>query len=143
MNCLLVPIDGSENSLRVAQRLVEKGSLYGVPGQAEIHLLNVQHAFSGNVSTFISQEQIRKAHQEEGIKDLAAARALLDRAGIKYSTHIGVGDPAEVIAQYAKEKNCAQILMGTRGLGRVAGLLLGSVAQKVIQLTDIPVLLVK
>ena len=143
MNCLLVPIDGSENSLRVVQRLVEKGLLYGVPGQAEVHLLNVQHPFTGNVGMFISQEQMRNAHQEEGIKALAEARQLLDRAGVKYSTHIGVGDPAEVIAQYAKEQGCAQIMMGTRGLGRVAGLLLGSVAQKVIHLSEVPVLLVK
>ncbi len=143
MNCILVPIDGSENSLRVAQRLAGKGSLYGVPEALEVHLINVQHPFSANVSSFISQEQIRKAHQEEGVKALAAARALLDAAGRKYATHIAVGDPAEVIAQYAREKGCSQILMGTRGLGRVAGMLLGSVTQKVIQLSDIPVLLVK
>ena len=141
-NSVLVPIDGSENSLRVAQRLVDRVDAYG-GANLEVHLLNVQHPFSANVSAFISQDQIRKAHQDEGVKALAAAREVLDKSGLKYETHIVVGDAPEVIAQYAREKACSQILMGTRGLGRVAGLLLRSVAQKVIQLTDIPVSLIK
>jgi nucleotide-binding universal stress UspA family protein len=48
-----------------------------------------------------------------------------------------------MIAQYAKEKGCDQIVMGTRGLGTVQGLLLGSVATKVIHLANVPVMLVK
>ena len=51
--------------------------------------------------------------------------------------------PAEVICKYAKEKGVFQIFMDTRGLGSVSGLLLGSVATKVIHFTDVPVLLVK
>jgi nucleotide-binding universal stress UspA family protein len=35
------------------------------------------------------------------------------------------------------------VVMGTRGLGAVTGMLLGSVATKVIHLSDVPVLLVK
>jgi nucleotide-binding universal stress UspA family protein len=43
----------------------------------------------------------------------------------------------------AKEHGCAQIVMGTRGLGTVSGMLLGSVATKVIHLADVPVVLLK
>lgn len=62
---------------------------------------------------------------------------------MKYVFHIGVGDAADTIVKYAQEKGCSQIVMGSRGLGAVSGLILGSVATKVIHLTDIPVLLVK
>ncbi|MCJ9712965.1 universal stress protein, partial [Bordetella hinzii] len=41
------------------------------------------------------------------------------------------------------EKQCDRIVMGTRGLGAVGGLVLGSVAQKVIHLSPVPVTLVK
>lgn len=74
---------------------------------------------------------------------MAAARKLLDAAGVKYQHRIGVGDAAETIAAYAKEKGCDQIVMGTRGMGSVSNLLLGSVATQVIHLSPVPVLLVK
>jgi nucleotide-binding universal stress UspA family protein len=67
----------------------------------------------------------------------------LDAAKIKYHHHIGVGAEAEVISQYAKEKGCDYIMMGTRGLGTVSNLVVGSVATKVIHLSPVPVLLVK
>jgi len=53
------------------------------------------------------------------------------------------GQYGETIANYAKEKQCDRIVMGTRGLGAVGGLLLGSVARKVIHLADVPITLVK
>jgi nucleotide-binding universal stress UspA family protein len=48
-----------------------------------------------------------------------------------------------MIAGYAKEKGCDHIVMGRRGLGSFTGGLLGSVAQKTLQLAEQPVLLVK
>ena len=74
---------------------------------------------------------------------LKKAMQKLDAAKVKYHYHIGVGEEAEVICQYAKEKGCDQIFMGTRGLGSVSDLVLGSVATKVIHLSPVPVLLVK
>jgi nucleotide-binding universal stress UspA family protein len=47
------------------------------------------------------------------------------------------------VVRYAREQRCSLIAMGTRGMGSVANLLLGSVATKVIGLSGIPVLLVK
>ena len=48
---------------------------------------------------------------------LKTAMQKLDAAKIKYHHHIGVGEAAEVISQYATEKGCDQIIMGTRGHG--------------------------
>ena len=67
----------------------------------------------------------------------------LDAAGLKYIYHISVGDSGEVIAHFVKEKEIQQVVMGTRGLGSVANMLLGSVANKVLHLVNVPVLLVK
>jgi nucleotide-binding universal stress UspA family protein len=139
---LLVPVDGSENSLRAVDFVIKKAGWYREP--VEIHLLNVQPPIvSGNVTMFISQDQLNDYYQEEGLKALEPARAKLDGAQVPYQHHILVGDPAEMIARFARERGCDQILMGTRGLGAIGSLLLGSVATKVIHLADVPVLLVK
>ncbi len=138
---LLVPVDGSETSNRAVDHLLKKLGWYKEP--IELHLLNVQHALSGDVAAFVDYEQLKKYHQEEGLKALSSVRAKLDAAKVPYVFHIGVGDPAPVIVQYAQEKHCDQIFIGSRGLGSIAGMLLGSVTIKVIHLSEVPVLLMK
>ena len=142
MHRILLPVDGSEAALRAVDHVLKKVGLYKDP--AEIHLLNVQLALRQGVTEFVSQKQLDSYHHDEGVKDLASARAKLDAAKVPYKFHIGVGEePAAVIAHYARDKKCDQVVMGTRGLSSVAGILLGSVTIKVIHLVDVPVLLVK
>ena len=140
---LLVPVDGSKCSNRAVDHLLKKLDWY--KGGVEIHLLNVQHPipYGRRVSSVVGHDRIAKYHEEEGLVALRASRRKLDAAKARYAYHIGVGDEAEVICQYAKSKGIDQIFMGTRGLGSVSSLVLGSVATKVIHLSPVPVLLVK
>jgi len=140
---ILVPVDGSKCSNRAVDHLIKK--LGWFKGAVEIHLLNVQHQipYGQRVTSVVGHDRIAKYHQEEGLAALKSARRKLDAAKVKYDYHIGVGDEAEVICQYAKEKGIDQIFMGTRGLGQVSTLVLGAVATKVIHLSPVPVLLVK
>jgi nucleotide-binding universal stress UspA family protein len=91
----------------------------------------------------IAADEAKRFHHDEGIKALASARKLLDAAGIKYTYHIGLGEVGETVAQYVKEQRIDQVVMGTRGAGSVANMLLGSVATKVLHVVEVPVLLVK
>jgi nucleotide-binding universal stress UspA family protein len=140
---LLVPTDGSESSSRAVEYLIK--NVGWIKDGAEIHLLNVQHQipYGNRVSSVIGHDKLAQYHQEEGMAALKSARQKLDSAKLKYHFHIGVGNEADVICQYAKEKGCDQIFMGTRGLGAVSNLVLGSVATKVIHLSPVPVILVK
>ncbi|GIK96930.1 MAG: universal stress protein [Alphaproteobacteria bacterium] len=138
---ILVPVDGSDPSLAAVRFVVD--TLVPASDGLEIHLLNVQPPLPSAASTFIDSGVVRGFHQEEGEKALAPARKLLDGAGVAYSSHTAVGDPAETVVTYADQRQCDGIVMGTRGLGRVAGLVLGSVASKVLHLTKVPVTFVK
>ncbi len=136
---VLIPVDGSNNSLRTVRLVIQKAALYKEP--LEIHLLNVQRPFPGTIRGV--HEQAEQYHHDEGIKALASARKLLDDAQLTYAYHIIVGEAGEVIAHFCKDKQIQQVVMGTRGAGAVANMLLGSVATKVLHLVDAPVLLVK
>ena len=142
MSKILVAVDGSENSDRVIDFLLKNNGRYN--NARKIHLLNVQPPIAGvNVKMFISNDSLNEYYRDEGNAALKRARERLDAAGMQYQHHIGLGEPALVIVEYAKAKGCEQILMGGRGLGSMTGLVLGSVATKVLHLTDLPVMLVK
>ena len=139
MRKLLVAVDGSKTSVeavRYAVGLAQAGT------EVEVHLLNVQPPLPSAAATFLSRDVIRSFHHEEGEKALAAARELVDKAGLRHQSHIAVGAAAEAIVEYAKERGCEQIVMGTRGLSPVPSLLLGSTAIKVLHLAEVPVTLV-
>jgi nucleotide-binding universal stress UspA family protein len=97
----------------------------------------------GNIERHVSHGDLDDYYHDEGMRALAPARKLLDKAGIRHAFHIGVGEIGETVAKYVKEISAQQIAMGTRGLGPVAGMLLGSVTTKVLQAVDVPIVLVK
>jgi nucleotide-binding universal stress UspA family protein len=138
---ILIPVDGSDRSLAAVRHVA--GTLAPANADLDIHLLNVQPPLPSAAATFIDSAVVRDFHRDEGAKALAAARRLLDDAGLRYESNTVVGDVAETIAAYAEQRDCAAIVMATRGLGNAAGLLLGSVAHKVLQLSKVPVTLVK
>ena len=138
---LLVPIDGSESSNHAIDHLLKRKAAY--QDGVEVHLLNVQHPLPSLVASHVPQGNLDKHHEEEGLACLKTAMQKLDAAGVRFTHHIVVGDAAETIARFAKEKGCDEILMGTRGHGGATGLLMGSVATKVMHLTGVPVTFVK
>ncbi len=136
----LVPVDGSENADRAVHHVVK---LIRDREPLEVHLMNVQAPFHGDVSTFVGKKTLDDYHREQGEQALASAKRILDEAGVKYAVHISVGPAAETIIEFSRRLKVDKIVMGTRGLGGLAGLLLGSVATEVIKLADVPVTLVK
>lgn len=139
---IILPVDGSACSLRaVDQLIVHIGWFREVP---EIHLLHVHPPIPiGGVLAHIDKETLHAHYLEESQSALLAAQNTLDAAGRFHTTHIHVGQPAEVIARLASELACDMIVMGTHGHGAVAGLITGSVANRVLQQAKCPVLLVK
>lgn len=141
MYSILVPVDGSAHSDNAVRFAVDIAK--GKP-DAEISLLTVHiPVISGGVKMFISVEQLQDYYQDEGAKTLASAIKIVEQSGLKFKHHVAVGHIGETIVSYAKEQGCNQIVMGTHGLGSIGTLVIGSVSNKVIHNTALPVTLVK
>lgn len=139
---ILLPVDGSEQALRAVDQVIQLAA--AAREQPEVHLLHVHLPIPiGRVQAHIGKETLAAYYREESEAQLAPALARLDAAGLKPAVHIHVGQPAEVITHMAQTLNCGQIVMGTHGRAAVAGLVLGSVASRVVHLASCPVLLVK
>ncbi len=138
---ILVPVDGSDNALRAIDYVI---ALAARAKDVAIHIVTVRDAMdSPQLHRFWTQEQIHTFQQESGKALLDAARQRLDQAGLPYTSSIAIGDIPETIVREAADQQCTMIVMGTRGMGTIASLMLGSVATKVVHLAKIPVTLIK
>lgn len=141
MERIVVATDGSPG----ADRAVDLAATLALRLQVELLILTVGGEFGAD-------DMRRLAHAEQDVGsalDSAAEQILVTamkrarRAGATIiRTSAAWGDPAEAIIDTARRENAMMLVMGRRGRGRLAGLLLGSVSQKLTSLADCAVLIV-
>ena len=138
---MLVPFDGSRCALRALDFAIADARR----DRATIHVLNVQPPLDdyGMVPAYLSTKQHRDATRYRAHALLEPAVERLKRARVPYQVHVVWGAEAPSIDRTARRLRCHAIVMGSRGLGVIASLLLGSTATKLIHLTRLPVTLVK
>lgn len=137
---ILVPVDGSE----YAQKAVGFATNVAMQNDATIHLLHVISStkIPQDVVDFVKAERIEEPPtaaylQVVGKQILGKAESEAKERGFKnVEKTVMKGDPAGVIINYAKEGDFDMIVIGSRGLGNVKGLMLGSVSSKVCHATD-------
>jgi nucleotide-binding universal stress UspA family protein len=142
MQRLLLPFDGSDNALRAVRHAI---GLAKTNPPVHVHLLNVTQPpiLYGEVAVYVDVARVKDLQRRESLAVLSAGEALLREAGVEFSSEALVGEVAQTIAERADRLGCTAIVMGTRGMGAVANLLLGSVATRVVHLTRLPVTLIK
>jgi nucleotide-binding universal stress UspA family protein len=152
MNRVLVPIDGSEPADKALNLALDLGEKY----RAEIEILNVIPPFTvpmtpypmTAVGTAIPPKWAKnyykeaKSHSEEMLSEALKGAQDVGK-GLKITSKLGEGRPANVIIAEAEEGKFDLIVMGSRGLGGLEELLLGSVSHQVINESKVPVLIVK
>lgn len=143
MRKILVAFDGSEHSKRALRHVIDLIADNTRP--VEVHVLNVQYEpviYGGYVSTgMLGEFNDGMLAMAKGV--LKEAEGILQPTGIAYETHTALGNVADQVNETVKRLGCDTVVMGTRGLGSFSGLLLGSVANRVIHEVSVPVLLVK
>ena len=137
---VLVPIDGSPASLRALDFAIE---MTGQNPGASLVLLNVQNISAMELNGAAMGSDWQEAASQASAKALKEAIGKAEVAGVAFKNIVRTGQTAEAIAQAARDEGIEHIAMGTRGLGSIQGLLLGSVAMKVIHLAQVPITLIK
>jgi len=138
---LLIAVDGSEH----ARNAIDTAARLGREGEVEAVLLHVreEHAYHGDLMPR-EYERIDEQARQHQAQILEAALGHAQRAGLSRLETLGeAGTPEVDIPRVAAERRADMIVMGTRGLGAVSALLLGSTAQRVVHNANVPVLLVK
>ncbi|MBP2651784.1 MAG: teaD [Firmicutes bacterium] len=141
---ILVPIDGSANSKRAiahAGYLAEKcGAKLSV-----LHVINTfaqVSAFSDANTGLYIPDRVVEDIQEAGQAVIDQALSLLPQ-DVEAQNFIEIGSPTEVIVNYCKKDHYDVIVMGSRGLGIIKELIMGSVSSAVVYYAPCPVLIVK
>src|SRR3954469_15539285 len=140
---ILLAVDGSKQSMRGVDSLLEHLDWYRGRPDVELVTVHLPVPKLGGMGGGVSKSQVQKYYQEEGEAWLAPAKKKLHAAKVPYTPQILVGPVAETLVKHAKSAGCDLIYIGTRGMTATANALLGSTATKVLNLSTVPVLLVK
>lgn len=133
---VLVPIDGSATSNQAVKHIITMQPKHEA---MEVHLLNVQHPLSRDMSRFFDGGNISAYHHEQSERALQEAVTALKGADIPTWEHSEVGDSAESIVEYAKNLQCDVIIMGSDRKNAFTRLLESSVTNRVLELSPVPV----
>ena len=140
---LLVAVDGSKNSLRAVKYAAKLAHLLRTSSN-KITLVSV-HDDTGlrHAKAFVGKAEVADYLRELSEKELRPARKLLKDDGIGYDMEIRTGHVAQEIIDCATAGGFDMIVLGSKGRGALADLLLGSVAQRVLANAKQPVVIVK
>ncbi|MCP3026344.1 universal stress protein [Halobacillus sp. A5] len=136
---ILVPYDASPSSIRAldyAVQLAEESS-------GQLIILNVQFDYNTrNIRKFAGQNQVKYYQEEAARQSFESAKEILEDSKVEHTFRKRLGIPDQVILEEAANEDIDLIVMGTRGVGRVKGAILGSVSYNVLQSADLPVTIV-
>ena len=120
---ILVPVDGSVNGCKA----VDEAIFFAEKCKADLDFVYVASNINKDIPSHIVFDRIWEKLPDD----------------IKASKHVETGNIPKAIMRVAAEEHSDLIIMGSRGLGLFKGALIGSVSQKVVEESPIPVMVIK
>ncbi|HEX7488717.1 MAG TPA: universal stress protein [Anaeromyxobacteraceae bacterium] len=140
MKRVLVGVDGSEPSMKAAQLAAEIAIRFG----ARVTLAYVVPRLLLPPDAYgLTVADVEQEHRVFGEKLLAHALTRLGESGVQVDTVVLCGPPAEGLAESAQTIDADLVVVGSRGRGAVARMLLGSVTDRLVHICPKPVLVVR
>jgi len=134
---ILLPYDGSDGAAEVLHHVAEIAHW----SDATIQLLYVADTARDSVTVVEGQTVDGLVQQGEEVVDEAVKT--LETLGVSYETDVVQGNPAPTIVEYAERYDQDLVVMPTHGREGISRYLIGSVSEKVVRLSSVPVLTVR
>jgi nucleotide-binding universal stress UspA family protein len=137
---ILFPVDFSDVSPKIVPFVITMAQKFN----AEVHLLFVAHAWVYFATEmYVASETVSRMESEiiqGATKKMAEFLEEFVKDHVSYRTKIVVGDPAEEIISYIQSKKIDLVIMGTHGRKGLDRILFGSVADRVVKMSPVPVM---
>ena len=133
--------DGSKYTHKALDFIVMHRKL--LDAQSELLVMHVQLPLPTGFNLTMGFDRALELHDIEAQKIFDPVKKVLEKNAVKYRCVSAIGPVVEEIVDAAKNEHVNLIVMGTHGRGLVGRALMGSVAQRGVANSTIPVLLVK
>jgi len=140
---ILLAVDGSKAALAAVECVVAHAAWFRAVPQVVLATVHLPVPKLPRMSLVVGKSQVAKYYEEEGEANLAAAKKKLDAAGVPYTARVLVGPIAETLVKCARDTGADLVCLGSRGMGELGKMLLGSTVTRVLQLSSVPVLVAK
>lgn len=133
---ILIPTDGSKGAERGVEVALDLAEKYG----AEVHTIHiVDERIHGETPAFGDTELVLEQCEEKGVELMEPILERAEQAGLETHAHVHRGVPHEEIKKYADEHDIDLIVMGRHGAAGHPTPHIGSVTDRVIRTTGVPV----
>ncbi|QLH08284.1 universal stress protein [Candidatus Nitrosotenuis sp. DW1] len=134
---ILVPLDGSKNSIRGLDNAIY------LARQCQATITGIYILPRVPVRTYRAIQYPEKELLKDADRNMEYAKKHCAQNGIVFEKKISFGDPGYTIVKYAKDRNFDIIVIGARGRGSIKEVFFGSVSNYVVHKAGMPVLIVK
>ncbi len=140
---ILLATDGSETSMRAAKNAVSIGKKAGATVTA-VYVVDVHRLaqLPGYAAMPGIKDNLMELMFKEGSEALEEIEDMAQDAGVLYERVLAEGDPGEELLKLCRDPGFDLIVLGTIGKSGLKRFLLGSVAEKVVRHSHVPVLVV-
>ncbi len=137
---IVLATDGSDNAQRAAQAAIDLAKGLSLPSIVITHIVTNPPDQSRMVK---AQFDVHTLLEDDAKVALKRTIDALSHAGLSYDLKVAIGDPSVEIVGIVTKEMADLVIIGSRGLGALKGVLLGSVSQKIAMAAPCPVMIVK
>ena len=138
---ILLAVDGSTYTQKALDFIVDHKHLLGT--DRELVVVHVQTPLATGFNVIMGFKKAQELHEIEAESIFKPIRKFLDENAIAHRCKSSIGSIVKEIIDVAKAEHIQMIVMGTHGRDLVGRAVMGSIAQKVVAQSTVPVLLVK